>query len=154
MPDTLLSTILETISSASETASLQLPEDWMQGRAGYGGLAVALALRSMRGHVPAERKVRSLLTSFVGPVGPGDFSIHTRVLRSGKAVTQVEARLVQQKDVRCLAHTGAIHADGPCSGQYRYLGDGFRPSGPSVLYGESVVGVSLSGGQRGKWICP
>ena len=74
----------------------------MQGRAGYGGLVGALALTSMRKHVPPARKVRSLLVSFVGPVGPGDFSIHARVLRSGKAVTHVEAKVVQREAVRCV----------------------------------------------------
>ena len=102
MPDTLLSTILETVGGASETTLLQLPEDWMQGRAGYGGLVGALALKSMRSHVPQARKVRNMQVSFVGPVGPGDFSIHTHVLRSGKAVTHAEAKLVQQGDVRCV----------------------------------------------------
>jgi acyl-CoA thioesterase len=102
MTDTLFSTMLETIGDASETTRLRLPADWMQGRAGYGGLVVALALRSMRGQVLPDRKVRSLLTSFVGPVGPEEFSIHTRVLRSGRAVTQVEAKLVQQASERCV----------------------------------------------------
>ncbi|BBO70648.1 hypothetical protein DSCA_45780 [Desulfosarcina alkanivorans] len=118
MPDTLFATLLETLGGASQRTPLQLPEDWMQGRAGYGGLVGALALKSMRGHVAAERRVRSLLTSFVGPVGPGDFSIHTRVLRSGRAVTHVEATLVQQDAVRCVAlgsfggdRDSAIHID-------------------------------------------
>jgi acyl-CoA thioesterase len=103
MPDMLFSTILEKAGAASEPARLQLPEDWMQGRAGYGGLVGALALKSMRRRVAAERKVRSLLVSFVGPVGPGKFSIHTRVLRSGKAVTHVEAQVVQAEAIRCVA---------------------------------------------------
>ena len=103
MPDTSFSTMLATVGDATEATRLQLPEDWMQGRAGYGGLIGALALTSMRSHVPSERKIRSLLISFVGPVGPGDFSIHSRALRSGRAVTQVEAKLVQQEAVRCVA---------------------------------------------------
>ena len=102
MPDTSFSTILATIGDASEPTGLKLPEDWMQGRAGYGGLLGALALKAMRSHVPLARKVRSLLTSFVGPVGPEAFSIHTHVLRSGKAVTHVEAKLVQKETVRCV----------------------------------------------------
>ncbi|WP_319405936.1 thioesterase family protein [uncultured Desulfosarcina sp.] len=102
MPDTSFSTMLAMVGDASKGIRLQLPEDWMQGRAGFGGLVGALALTSMQNHVPPARKVRSLLISFVGPVGPGDFSIHARVLRSGKAVTHVEARLVQQEAVRCV----------------------------------------------------
>ena len=74
----------------------------MQVRAGYGGLLGALALNAIRRHVPPARKVRSLLISFVGPVGPEEFSIRTHVLRAGKAVTHVEAKLVQQEAVRCV----------------------------------------------------
>lgn len=103
MPDTLFSTLLEAMDSAVETTRLRLPGDWMQGRAGFGGLVGALALRSMRSCVPPARKVRSLLISFVGPVGPGDFTIPARVLRSGRTVTHVEAKLVQQGAVCCAA---------------------------------------------------
>ena len=74
----------------------------MQGRAGYGERVGALALKAMRRHVPPARKVRSLLISFVGPVGAEKFAIHTHVLRSGKAVTHVEAKLVQKEAVRCV----------------------------------------------------
>jgi len=103
MPDTSFAALLERVDSATDTNRLQLTPDWMQGRAGYGGLVGALALKAMRSHVPPARKVRSLLISFVGPVGADDFSIHTRVLRSGKAVTHLEAKLVQQEAVRCVA---------------------------------------------------
>lgn len=100
--DTSFSAILATIGGATDATGLQQPEDWMQGRAGYGGLVGALALQSMRRHVPQARKVRSLLISFVGPVGPEEFSIHTGVLRSGQTVTHVEAKLVQKEAVRCV----------------------------------------------------
>ncbi|MGA6924267.1 MAG: hypothetical protein WBY88_01225 [Desulfosarcina sp.] len=52
MADTLFATLLETIGDKSERNRLELPEDWKQGRAGYDGLVVALALRSMRPSVP------------------------------------------------------------------------------------------------------
>jgi len=103
MPDTLFTTLLER-ADTTEGIDLQLPADWMQGRAGYGGLVGALALKSMRRQVVAPmRKVRSLLIAFVGPVGPSHFSIHAQVLRAGKSVTQVEAKLVQAGQVRCMA---------------------------------------------------
>jgi acyl-CoA thioesterase len=103
MPDTTFAAILETISRTIDGTGLELPSDWMQGRAGYGGLVGALALKAMRGHVSPDRKVRSLLISFVGPVGPEVFSLQTRVLRSGKAVTQVQAKLVQSDNICCVA---------------------------------------------------
>jgi acyl-CoA thioesterase len=103
MPDTSFSTMLEAAKGASPTTPLKLTPDWMQGRAGFGGILGALALQSMRSHVPATRKVRSLLISFVGPVTAGDFAIHTQLLRSGKAVTQVQANLIQHGAVCCAA---------------------------------------------------
>ena len=102
MQDTSFAALLDRVDGATDTTRLQLPEDWMQGRAGYGGLVGALALKAMRSRVPPARKVRSLLISFVGPVGPEAFSIHPRVLRSGKAVSHVEAKLVQKEAVRCV----------------------------------------------------
>ena len=103
MPDTALGTLLETFEDAADGADLRIPPDWMQGRAGYGGLVGALALKSMRSLVAPERKVRSLLIAFVAPVGPGDFTIQSRVLRAGKSVTQVEAKLMQAGQACCSA---------------------------------------------------
>ena len=103
MSDTLFSTMLEN-ANCSETGTVQtLPKDWLQGRAGYGGLMGALALKAMRCHVPPMRKVRSLLISFVGPVAVGDFSIHAKILREGKSITQVEAKLIQAGQICCTA---------------------------------------------------
>ena len=101
MVDTSFATLLEHADRQTEAIRLHLPDDWMQGRAGYGGLLGALALKSMRASVPAERKVRSLLVAFVGPVGRGAFSLQAKVLRTGKSVSQVEAEVVQAGAVCC-----------------------------------------------------
>jgi acyl-CoA thioesterase len=65
MPDTTFATLLDRAQNVTETTPLRVPGDWMQGRAGYGGLVGALALKAMRSQVPAERKVRSLLIAFL-----------------------------------------------------------------------------------------
>ena len=70
MTDTTFATLLDSARRITGTTALTLPDDWMQGRAGYGGLIGALVLKAMRARVPVERKVRSLLITFVGPVGP------------------------------------------------------------------------------------
>jgi acyl-CoA thioesterase len=101
MSDTLLATLLESVNQQTDAIRLHLPDDWMQGRAGYGGLLGALALKSMRVHVPAERKIRSLLIAFVGPVGRGEFTIQARALRTGKSVSQAAAEVVQAGAVCC-----------------------------------------------------
>jgi len=102
MMNTSFQEILDRVKGLADTVTLQLPEDWMQGRAGFGGLVGALALKAMRGHVPDSRKVRSLMISFVAPVGPDDFSIQLSVLRSSKSVTHVRAEVVQEGSIRCV----------------------------------------------------
>jgi acyl-CoA thioesterase len=103
MPDTSFASFLGLIAGRTEPNPFELSQDWMQGRAGYGGLVGALALKSMRGLVPPDRNVRSLLICFAGPVGPAPFSIRTQALRSGRAVTTVEAKVIQQGGVCCVA---------------------------------------------------
>lgn len=103
MPGTSFAILLENIAEDKESHFLRLPPDWMQGRAGFGGLIGALALKAMRGHVVPARKVRSLLIAFVEPVGPEEFTIRVNVLRAGKSVTQVEAKLIQADRVCCTA---------------------------------------------------
>jgi len=80
MPDTTFATLLDLAEKTTASSPLTVPEDWMQGRAGYGGLIGALALKAMRALVPEERKVRSLQIAFVGPLRPEPFSILTQQL--------------------------------------------------------------------------
>lgn len=82
------------------TASVS--EDWLQGRSAFGGLQVALALRAMRTLVPMEVPLRSLQVTFVAPVPAGSIRIAANVLRQGKSVTQVEARLLDGDATLCL----------------------------------------------------
>ena len=110
MPDTNFATLLDRAGRAAKTTSLHLPDDWMQGRAGYGGLVGALALKAMRARVPAERKVRSLLITFVGPVGPAAFTLATQTLRTGRSVSTVAAR-VNQADAPCCVAVGSFGGD-------------------------------------------
>jgi hypothetical protein len=63
----------------------------MQGRSVFGGLQVAFALRAMRALVP-NTPLRTLQTTFVAPVS-GSMRAQARILRQGKNVTHVEARL-------------------------------------------------------------
>ena len=44
-----------------------IPSVWGQGRAGFGGLAVALVFEAMRAKVPQGRPVRSLATAVASP---------------------------------------------------------------------------------------
>ena len=110
MSDTLFATLIETARTARENTLMRVPDDWMQGRTVYGGLAAALALKSMRTHVSPDRKIRSLFISFIGPLDAEPFHIQTRELRSGKSVTTVESRIIQN-DVLCCTVLGSFGAD-------------------------------------------
>jgi acyl-CoA thioesterase len=68
-------------------------EDWSQGRATFGGMVAALGNEAMRRLVPADRELRGLDTTFVGPALAGEVSIDAEVLRVGRAVTIARARL-------------------------------------------------------------
>ncbi|WP_416770119.1 acyl-CoA thioesterase [Pseudomonas sp. RHF3.3-3] len=83
--------------------ALVIPAEWGQGRASFGGLVVALQYEAMRARVPADRPVRSLAVTFVGPVEPGvPVSFEVEVLREGKAVSQVLGRALQNGQVVTL----------------------------------------------------
>lgn len=70
---------------------LQVPAQWMQGRTAFGGLQVAFALQAMRALVP-NTPLRTLQTTFIAPVA-GNMRAQARILRQGKNVTHVEARI-------------------------------------------------------------
>lgn len=70
---------------------LDVPPDWMQGRSVFGGLQAAFALQAMRRLVPSV-PLRTLQTTFIAPVA-GHVRASARILRQGKNVTLVEARL-------------------------------------------------------------
>lgn len=110
MPDTPFATLINRIQNRTEDEPLSVPDDWMQGRTVYGGLVAAMVLKSMRGHVPEERMIRSLLFSFVGPVNANPFIIQTQVLRSGKSVTTVEAKVIQNGNI-CSSAVGSFGGD-------------------------------------------
>lgn len=84
-----------------------LTADWLQGRAGFGGLMAALAVTSLRAVLDDQRPLRALMTAFVGPPGPGELVIECRQLRSGKSVTWAEARVLQAGQV-CTTVTACL----------------------------------------------
>jgi acyl-coenzyme A thioesterase PaaI-like protein len=75
-------------------SSLDVPDDWLQGRTLFGGLQAAIALAAMRSLVP-DAPLRTLQATFLAPVGGGTVRAKARILRSGKSATYVESRLVE-----------------------------------------------------------
>jgi acyl-coenzyme A thioesterase PaaI-like protein len=77
-------------------------DDWLQGRSLFGGLQAAMALRAMRRLVHPDVPLRVLQTTFVAPVAAGKVALRARVLRTGKSVTQVEARVLEGGETAAL----------------------------------------------------
>lgn len=74
-------------------ASVEISSAWSQGRATYGGLGAALAVRTMRECAPTDRHLRSMVLSFAAPIPFGTIDIETETIRSGKSATTIAARL-------------------------------------------------------------
>lgn len=76
--------------------SIQISEEWGQGRAVFGGLVAALVYQAMVGEIEDGRPVRSLQISFVGPVSVDiPLELSSEVLRTGKSVSQILGRGIQ-----------------------------------------------------------
>lgn len=87
----------------------EVPPEWMQGRATYGGIVAAVGLRAVRSAVGEGRTPRSMHTSFFGPLGPGRARVVAEVVRRGRFVTHGRAELWQADELR--AQVTATFAD-------------------------------------------
>lgn len=81
--------------TGATTATFQVTPDWAQGRAAFGGLVAGVAVRAAGALLPADRAIRSVMVDFVSPVGPGEAAVTVRVLREGRYLSHVEARVTQ-----------------------------------------------------------
>ncbi len=100
MADSDLPAILSSLRD-SPVNRADVSRHWSQGRSVYGGMAAALAVAAMRKQVAADRPLRSLMVSFVGPLRPGESDVGTRVLREGGNVSQTSAEITQHGEI-CL----------------------------------------------------
>lgn len=81
------SDVLNSLTADNSGYQITVGDDWLQGRATFGGLIAAAGNAAMRKLVPGDRPLRSLQTTFVGPATAGTWRIDANVLRVGKAVT-------------------------------------------------------------------
>ena len=80
-----------------------LPDDWAQGRAGFGGILAGMVIASMRREVPIERALQSMSCTFVGPVTMDEpFTIETQLLRNGKNAIQMQGSIRQNDGVQTI----------------------------------------------------
>lgn len=91
----LLSTRQLTQASGTPRIRFHVTPDWQQGRTTFGGLLSVLVVQAMRDVCGADWPLRALQTNFVGPVASGAFDVEVTLLRQGKNVRQVQARVLQ-----------------------------------------------------------
>lgn len=102
-----LNTLLSQRERQGNRVSFHVSEDWQQGRTTFGGALSVLAVQAMRDVCGDNWPLRALQTNFVGPVGVGECHIEVTLLRQGKNIRQVQAR-VTQTDAQGTEHIGGV----------------------------------------------
>ena len=87
---TPLSVLLSQLQPSDDAWEIDIPEDWLQGRAIYGGLSAAVCLAAVTAAVDDLAPLRSAQIAFVGPAGPG-VCVRPNILRQGKSMAFVAA---------------------------------------------------------------
>ncbi|KXI30000.1 acyl-CoA thioesterase [Paraglaciecola hydrolytica] len=101
--DLLFDMVKEQLSTGQNSATLSVPDTWAQGRTIYGGISASLVYSAMRQLLTPEKQLRTLNTSFIGPIEPDvPFVINIELLREGKNTSQLQGQIVQHGKV-CLA---------------------------------------------------
>src|SRR3546814_14172329 len=95
------SQLLSAMRGADGEWLVDVPADWQHGRTLFGGLQAALAVRAMRGLVPASTPLRPLQATFISPVLRGPLRNFAGVLPSGKSAPHVGAGSVDRGRIRC-----------------------------------------------------
>ena len=100
---TPLSQLLAAMAKDGDLSRVSVPADWMQGRAIYGGLSVALCVQAAYDHLGDDLPpLRSVECSFIGPSG-SDIAIRPTVLRRGKSTAFVAVDLLSDTDIAARA---------------------------------------------------
>lgn len=100
------------------TVTFDIAADWQQGRTAYGGVVSAIAAQAMRDVAgagwPADVVLRAMQCSFVSVVEPGRVQVEVEVLRQGRNVCQVMARVIEGGRLGTVA-MGVYSAERPSS---------------------------------------
>ena len=101
---TTFNSLMGNVARDGDVYKAEMTHNWLQGRASFGGVVVALGVRAMQLECTDERPLRSLQVSFIGPVGEGEVTISVNQLRTGRNVTHMQATLLQQDQVCCVVN--------------------------------------------------
>jgi len=127
---TTLAQLLAARQQDGTRVSFTVTTDWQQGRTTFGGLLSSLVVQAMRDVCGADWPLRALQTNFVGPVVPGLMNVDVTLLRQGKNVRQVQAR-VTQTDAQGQEQVGGVLLGVFGSGRESALPH-LRPEQPAV----------------------
>ena len=97
------SELLDSLKHVAEQHStVNITENWMQGRTTYGGMSAALCYQAVSNDFPGLPPLRSAQINFIGPAG-GDVSVTTKVMRQGKSVSFISAEMSGEKGLATQA---------------------------------------------------
>lgn len=81
--------LLSSMRTTEARSTVTIPDNWLQGRAVYGGLSAALCLQAVLNAHDDLPPLRSAQLSFIGP-GGGDINLEPTVLRRGKSTAFID----------------------------------------------------------------
>ncbi len=97
------SELLNSLKQTGEQQStVNVTNNWMQGRTTYGGMSAALCYQAVVNDFPDLPPLRSAQINFIGPVG-GDVNVTTKVMRQGRSVAYVSAEMMGEKGLATQA---------------------------------------------------
>jgi acyl-CoA thioesterase len=123
---------LRAEAARPSTFTTEIPADWSQGRATFGGLLAAIAIRGLQSVVPG-RPLRSFIMDCLAPVGPGEITVEVALLQVSKSLTHARATL-SQADHACAVLLGVFGDTHTAS-----LSFSGAPAQPSVLSPEQLA---------------
>lgn len=98
----LIDDYLELVSfhNTSPNECYTISKSWTQGRTVFGGLSTAILYQACQSHLEEKYYLRSITTNFVGPLmADTPFTIQVEEIRSGKNVSQYQARAIQDNKI-------------------------------------------------------
>lgn len=92
--------IFEAFDEVKTEYVINVPKTWCQGRTLFGGISTALAYQAAENLIEDDRALRSLHCNFIGPLNYDEpVVVSAEVLRTGKNVTQLLAKVCQNDQV-------------------------------------------------------